>query len=172
MTTSNGSKGGTDRGVEDIEKYISELEYVKDEGIRKKLGVVVDSAVKKLLKNHEATKDEVPREIFVSLSNGGGRIDMTVWLFTKSLIVRIRNPIDKERIQYEMARFENAVDWIRINTRRFDLEQTHDDSEFDLEFSTMDGLSHELSASGDGCRKLMELYEKQFLPNFKMRTGD
>ena len=172
MTTPEGSKSVTDRGAEDIEKYISELEYVKDKGIRGKLGAVVDSAVKKLLRSHEAMKGEVPQEIFVSVSNGGGRIDFTVWLFTKSLIVQIRNPIDKERIQYEMARFEKAVDWIRINTRRFDLEQTHDDSEFDLEFSTMDGLSHELSASGAGCRKLMELYEKQFLPNFKMGTSE
>ena len=41
-----------------------------------------------------------------------------------------------------------------------------DDSQLGLEFTTIDGLSTELTATGEGCARLMEVYRDRFLANF------
>ena len=150
--------------IDDVTEYIAKLEYV-DASVREKLSGIVGTVFDCLLKN--SVPKEVPEEVFVSTSDSGGVLNVTVWLFTPRLVVQIRNPLDKDRIQYEMAPFKDAVDWIRLNARKFDLNNSSDDSELELEFTTADGLSQELSATGKGCDHLMRVYRDMFLANFK-----
>ena len=89
-----------------------------------------------------------------------------LWLFTPQLIVEIRNPLGQNRFQCEMARFKHAVDWIRLSARKYDFRDHTPESELDLEFTTTDGLSSALSATGEGCPELMRIYRKRFLTNF------
>ena len=66
-----------------------------------------------------------------------------------------------------MFRFIDAVDWIRLNARNYKFKEADkEDSELDLEFSTIDGVSSMLSANGSGCGRLMEIYKHRFLDNF------
>ena len=101
----------------------------------------------------------------------GGPDYTSVWLFTKNLVVEIRNPLNEGRIQYEIAPFRQAVDWIRLNARRYEFEEPTETSQLDLEFTTMDGLSAGLSATGQGCRHLMTIYRDRFLANFTGTRG-
>ena len=150
--------------IKSIPEYIAQLEYV-DASDREELAGIVDTVFDCLLKN--IFPKEVPEEVFVSITDSGGVINVTAWLFTPSLVVQIRNPLHKGRIQYEMAPLKDAVDWIRLNARKFDLNNSSDDSQLELEFTTSDGLSQELSATGKGCDHLMKVYRNIFLANFK-----
>ena len=110
---------------------------------------------------------EIPDRVFVSTSAFSGELKyLGVWLFTSNLYVEIRNPLDKDRIQFEMARFRSAVDWIRLNARNYDFKECSDVSELELEFTTTDGVSTVISATGEGCDHLMGLYKQTFLSNF------
>ena len=108
---------------------------------------------------------EPPEEAFVSTNLGDPKIP-SVWLFTKHLIVEIRGPLNQGRIQFDLARLYKAVDWIRLNARKYDFGKPADDSRLDLEFTTIDGLATELLATGEGCARLMEVYRDRFLENF------
>ena len=110
---------------------------------------------------------ETPEEAFVSTSlSDDAPIYRGIWLFTPKLVVEIRNPLNQDRIQYEIAPFKKAVDWIRLNARKYEFDNPTKDSQFDLEFTTKDGLSSELSAIGQGCQDLLRIYRERFLPNF------
>ena len=110
---------------------------------------------------------EQPQDIFVSNpQNGGGPTNISVWLFTQTCVVEIRNPHIDGRIQHDLAPFKDSVDWIRLDARRFKFGDPEPESELALEFTTADGLSGELLASGEGCSRLMEVYREKFLPNF------
>ena len=150
--------------INDVTEYVSQLEYV-DPSIREELSRVVGRVFDCLLKA-EVPK-EAPNEVFVSTTDSGGVLNLTAWLFTPQLVVQLRNPLDEDRIQYEVAPFKDAVDWIRLNARRFDLHSSNDDSELELEFTTTDGLSRELAATGKACEHLMSVYQSVFLPNFR-----
>ena len=127
--------------------------------IQEKLRAVITTVSKNL--------PEDPVEVFVStsLSQNGPTI-LSAWLFTERVLVEIRNPLSHERIQCELAPFKDAVDWIRLNARRYDFENTAPESELELEFTTKDGLTGLLSAAGQGCTHLMEIYRCRFLKNF------
>ena len=136
-----------------------ELSKDIDEPIRVKLQNVVDTVIKNL--------PETPEAFFVSTSTMPGEQSyLGVWLFTARLVVEIRNPLDKARVQYEMARLKDAVDWIRLNARNYKFQDHGPDSELELEFTTTDGLSSVLSANGAGCSELMNVYKCIFRPNF------
>ena len=136
-----------------------ELPSYIEKPIQEKLLKVIDTVCKHL--------PEQPCDVFVSTSpNGSGPNYPSVWLFTPHLLVEIRNPLNQNRIQCDMAEFKDAVDWIRLNARKYDFESLKNDSELDLEFTTRDGLTGELSASGEGCAHLMEIYKRRFLLNF------
>ena len=135
-------------------------EYI-DAPIREKLEKIKAKVIENLPDN------ESPNGIFVSTKSTQGSLSyLGIWLFTPRLVVEIRNPLSKARIQYEMARLRDAVDWIRLNARNYDFKDHRADSELDLEFTTEDGLSSVLSANGEGCPTLMEVYRDSFLPNF------
>ena len=110
---------------------------------------------------------EAPHEVFVSTSSEEESLNyLGVWLFTPRLVVEIRGPLRNARIHYEIARFRDAVDWIRVNARNYEFGKCDRGSELEVEFSTQDGLTSVLSANGEGCGRLMEVYENIFLPNF------
>ena len=109
---------------------------------------------------------EPPEEVFVSTNEGEPKVS-SVWLFTRQLIVEVRGPLKKERIQFEFARLYKAVDWVRLKARKYDFGHPEGDSLLELEFTTIDGLNSELSATGEGCTRLMEVYRKRVLGNFK-----
>ena len=138
----------------DIPKYISKP-------IREELQKVSTRVARNL------PKGETPGRVFVSTSLFSGELKfLSVWLFTSRLVVEIRNPLEKGRVQYEMARFKRAVDWIRLNAREYEFKDASEASELELEFTTVAGLSTVISATGEGCDFLMALYREQFLPNF------
>ena len=128
--------------------------------VREKLTKVIDTVSNNL--------PEQPCEVFVSTSaNGGGPNYPSIWLFTQHLLVEIRNPLNQDRVQFELFPFKDAVDWMRLNARKYDFKNPMRDSALDLEFTTKDGLTAELTATGEGCAHLMELYRRRFLLNFK-----
>jgi hypothetical protein len=132
--------------------------------VRHKLTEVMQTVIEKL--------PEKPDKAFVCTDRSvGARSYFCIWLFTQKLMVKIRNSLNQDRIQYEMYRFENAVDWIRLNARRYDFKKPMSDSQLDLEFTTTDGVSDELSATGEGCHYLMEIYHDRFLSNFVATRG-
>ena len=133
-------------------------EYI-EEPIRDELSKVVATVTANLPENLEET--------FVSTSfSQGERNYPSVWLFTSKLAVEIRYPLRQARIQYEMFRLKNSVDWIRLNARRYDFGDPAENSELDIEFTTIDSVSSILEATGDGCRHLMGVYKRWFSPNF------
>ena len=97
----------------------------------------------------------------------GGRAIANSWLFTKNLVVMIRDPRDEGRLQYDIAPFKHSVDWMRFNSRNYDFENAATESDLALEFTTKDGFSGELVASGEGCSHLFRIYRDWFLPNFE-----
>ena len=133
-----------------------------DESIRAKLLPVVNQV------NSILPDDEGPVEAFVSTTSTRGELNYDgVWIFTPKLIVEIRNPLRQARIQYEIARFTDSVDWIRLSAVNYEFgAPPTDESQLDLEFTTTDGLSKFLSANGKGCCHLMKLYNDRFLRNF------
>lgn len=138
-----------------------------EEPIRQKLCKTMDAVIATL------PEGEAPNEVFISTSSTqSSRRYLGVWLFTLNLAVEIRTPLDRDRIQFEMFRFRNAVDWIRLRARKYKFEDPQDDSELDLEFTTKEGVSSELSADGKGCRHLMDIYRSQFLENFTGTTDE
>ena len=137
----------------------------------------VDASNRQRLKEViEKVVEEVPEELeraFVSTdSSEGAQSYFSTWLFTPTLVVKIRNSFNQNRIQYEIARLEKSVDWIRLDARSFEFNDCPKDSDctedstLDLEFTTTDGLSSEISAAGKGCAELMEIYRDRFLRNF------
>ena len=71
-----------------------------------------------------------------------------------------------------MARLKGSIDWIRLDARDYGFGDSTKDSQLDLEFTTVDGLSKFLSANGEGCCHLMQLYNDRFLPNFTGTRDD
>ena len=109
---------------------------------------------------------EEPIEAYVSTELDEGTLTYpSLWLFTCRLLVEIRNPVFGGRIQFEVARLERAVDWIRLNARKYEFDEPEADSQLELEFTTIDGLSSALVATGKGCLELMNVYRNRFLPN-------
>ena len=130
-----------------------------DESIRERLHKVIVTVTEHL--------PEEPVEAFISTGLSQGQSNyLGVWLFTAKLAVEIRNPLNQRRIQYDMFSFANAIDWIRLNARNYAFGDPVENSQLDLEFSTVDAVSSVLSASGEGCRELMRIYKDRFLPNF------
>ena len=133
----------------------------------------IDGKVKEKIENvlplvcQNLPSDEQPEDIFVSNPpTGQGPSNISVWLFTPNLVVEIRNPHIDGRIQQDLSPFKDSVDWIRLDARRFKFNDPDPESELALEFTTTDGLSGELLASGEGCSRLMEIYRRRFLANF------
>ena len=141
---------------------VQELPAYIEAPIKAKLGHRIEAVCKSL------PDTETLDRIFVSTSSGeGGRPNYpSIWLFTQHLIVEIRNPLSSDRMQHELAPFFKAVDWIRLNARKYEFADPSDESQLELEFTTKDGYSGELSASGKACSDLIDVYRQRFLPNF------
>ena len=122
---------------------------------------------------------ETVQDTFVSTrSSQGSLVHSGVWLFSESLIVEIRDPMSN-KTQFEIGRIRNDVDWIRLTARNFDLaensgstESPGNRAELDLEFTTRNGLSCEITANGRGCSDLMRLYRKRFIDNWADELGN
>ena len=118
----------------------------------------------------EKVSDNLPEkaeEAFVSTSSSEGELKyLAVWLFTRRLLVEIRNPLSQKRIHFDLATLRESVDWIRLIATNYEFKEESKDSELILEFTTTDGLSSELSANGQGCTQLMSIYRERILPNF------
>ena len=129
--------------------------------IREKLGQVVEIVLKNIPEEEELL------DYFVSTPpSEGGADNFTVWLFTTQLVVEIRNPLMQGRIQHDLCPFAGLVDWMRLDARNFEFEGPNSDSSLTLQFTTRDGLSGELWATGLGCSRLVEIYRDRFLKNF------
>ena len=133
----------------------------------------IDSKVKEKIENvlqlvyQNLPSGEQPEDIFVSNPQSDeGPTNISVWLFAQDWMVEIRNPHIDGRIQHDLSPFRHSVDWIRLDARRFKFDAPEAASELALEFTTTDGLSGELLASGEGCSHLMEIYRSKFLTNF------
>ena len=134
------------------------LDYI-EAPIREKLQRVIATVSKNL--------PEQPDGVYCStISSEGGPTYPNVWLFTPNLVVEIRNPLSQDRIQHDLAPFAGTIDWIRLNARRYEFENATEDSQLELEFTATGGLAGTLSAAGQGCPHLMEVYHRRFLANF------
>ena len=102
----------------------------------------------------------------------GGSDIYTLWLFTENFVVKVRNPLDLDRIQHDMAYLAKNVDWVQLDARHFDFSTPTGDSHLELQFTTADGLSGELWGSGPGCARLMEIYKARFLANFYPQASE
>jgi hypothetical protein len=123
--------------------------------------------MQKVIATVSANLPEQLEEAFSSSVSGeGGPIYPAIWLFTQNLVVEIRNPLNRDRIQHDLAPFAGIVDWIRLNARKYDFGDPGEDSQLELEFTTTGGLAGTLLATGQGCPHLMEVYRRRFLTNF------
>lgn len=135
-----------------IPQYIAET-------IREKLSQVVCKV--------ENMLPEEMQEAFVCTRLSHGSLNYTdVWLFSQSLIVQIREPLSK-KVQFEVGRFGEVVDWVRLTARGYDFDtDAGDDAELELEFTTEDSFTGAISTNGKGCSELLRLYRKRFLRNW------
>ena len=133
-------------------------DYIKG-SVREKLDKVKDMVSKNL---HEDVVDVFPS----SRPGESGPEFIGLWLFTKTLVSEVRNPLRATQIQHDVARIAGLVDWLRLTARHYDFNDAEPQSELDLEFSTVDGLNGTLSATGPSCDLLMELYRRRFQANF------
>ena len=141
-------------------------DYIDDK-VKEKVNAVLKLVGQTLPSN------EKPEDIFVSNPLADeGPTNLSAWIFTRCYIVEIRNPHIDGRIQYDVAPLKDSVDWIRLDARRFKLHDPEPESQLALEFSTTDGFSGELLASGKGCSRLMEIYGQQLLKNFTRRPAE
>ena len=136
-----------------------------------KLPKYLDEAVQERLHNITANVVEIipekPVEVFVSTTSNQGQLNyLGIWLFTSNLAIEIRHPLSQHRIQFDIFRFKKAIDWIRLNARSYDFSDPVENSQLDLEFTTVDSASGVLSANGQGCRHLMQIYKNRFVTNF------
>ena len=129
--------------------------------IRERLEQVIGIVIKNIPEEEEIL------DCFVSTPPSEGGIDnFIVWLFTKQLVVEIRNPLAQGRIQHDLCPFAGIVDWMRLDARNFEFGVPNSDSSLALQFTTRDGASGELWATGPGCARLVEIYRDRFLTNF------
>ena len=134
------------------------------------IGCILRDRVGSLIPLIERTLPEGQSTVALFINNPrpeGGRSTSSCWLFTQSLVVRIRDPRDEGRLQHDIAPFKDSVDWVRLNSRYYEFEGSDSESDLVLEFTTKDGFSGELVASGEGCSHLFRIYKEQFLPNFE-----
>ena len=137
----------------------TELPDYIEGSVRKKLDRVIAIVNKNL---HEDVVDVFPS----NRPGESGPEFIGLWLFTKTLVSEVRNPLRATQIQHDVARIAGLVDWLRLTARHYDFNDAEPQSELDLEFSTADGLNGTLSATGPGCDLLMELYRRRFQVNF------
>jgi hypothetical protein len=145
--------------------------YIKGE-TRKKLSEVACKV--------EVLLPETVQETFVSTRfSQGSLVHSGVWLFSESLIVEIRDPMSSNKTQFEIGRIRKDVDWIRLTARNFNLGENPENAEnpgskaeLDLEFTTRNGLSYEITANGKGCSDLFRLYRERFISNWADEIGD
>ena len=137
----------------------AELPDYIEGSIRERLNRVIDMVSKNLL------EDVV--DVFPSNHRGeSGPEYIGLWLFTKTLVSEVRNPLRPAQIQHDMARFAGLVDWLRLTARHYEFKEAVPQSELELEFTTADGLNGSLSATGSSCDLLMDLYRCRFKANF------
>lgn len=136
-------------------------EYIEDHR-KSELRKIIDTIVETLPEKPKS--NDTP--FFSTDSNQESSSYFIIWLFTTTLAVQIRNSRKHYRVQYEIVRLKDAVDWIRLNAVEYDLVNPTVSSQLEIEFTTTDGATGELSATGERCRALMELYKTRFLPNF------
>ena len=125
----------------------------------------------------ECMRDNIPEpidDLFVSTPARllGGPDNYTLWLFTEQFVVKVRNALNLDRIQHDMAYLAKSVDWVQLDARNFDFIAPASESHLELQFTTADGLSGELWAAGPGCTRLMEIYRERFLKNFYPQTNE
>ena len=134
------------------------------------IGCVLRDRFQNLVAVVEKTLPENQSAVDVFVSNPraeGGRAIANSWVFTQNLVILIRDPRDERRLQYDMAPFKDSVDWMRFNVRNYEFGDAGPESDLVLEFTTKDGFSGELLASGEGCSHLLRIYRERFLPNFQ-----
>ena len=129
-----------------------------DEPIRDRLLRVVRLAVSNL--------PEDPVDLFVSTSSSDSGLSYDgVWVFTPKFVSQIRSPLSSGRVQHEVARLNGLVDWVRLTARNFEFEESRQESQLDLEFTTSDGFGGTLYGVGSRCDRLMKVYRERFLQN-------
>ena len=135
------------------------------------IGCVLRERVQSLVAVIEKTLPSGQSTVDIFVSNPrpeGGRAISSSWLFTQNFVVMIRDPRSDERLlQYDIAPFKDSVDWVRFNSRNYAFGDAVPESDLILEFTTKDGFSGELSASGEGCDHLFRIYRDRFLPNIE-----
>ena len=137
----------------------TELPDYIEGSVREKLDKIKDMVSKNL---HEDVVDVFPS----NRPGESGPEFIGLWLFTKTLVSEVRNPLRATQIQHDVARIAGLVDWLRLTARHYEFNGAVSQSELDLEFSTVDGLNGTLSATGQSCDLLMELYRRRFQANF------
>ena len=136
----------------------AELPDYIEGSVRERLDRIIDLVSKNL------QEDVV--EVFPSNRPGeSGPEFIGLWLFTKTLVAEVRNPLRPAQIQHDVARLAGLVDWLRLTGRHYEFSDPVSQSELDLEFSTSDGLNGILSASGPSCDLLMDIYRRRFQVN-------
>ena len=110
-------------------------------------------------------------DLFVSSRPGEtGPEYIAIWLFTENFMAEVRNPLRQAQLQHDVARLAGLVDWLRLTGRNYEFLEAEQNSELDLEFSTSDGLSGTLSATGTSCELLMDIYRRKFRDNLRSPT--
>lgn len=145
-------------------------EYLNRE-VRSAISGVIDNVVPLL-------PEQVVKAMFVCTKRrnpNDSRLEYPdVWLFLDDIIVQIYRPRE-ERLQFEFSRFKNQIDWIRLTAAEYNPARPDvisEESVLELDFTTKDGVSNDLSANGEGCPELLRMYREQFIPNWVDGEGE
>ena len=131
------------------------------ESIAEVLRLRISNASRLLPDNHKVSQCFVSRLV----APDGNLRYQSVWMFAGKIALEVRNPLETT-VLHDVVRIADAVDWVRLATRHYDFQETTDESYLELEFTTTDGYSGILYATGHGCRELMDLYRDQFVANY------
>ena len=95
----------------------------------------------------------------------------SVWMFAGKVVVEVKNPLETT-VLHDVVRIADAVDWVQLATRNYDFQEATNESYLELEFTTTDGYSGTLYATGQGCSELMDLYRNRFVTNYAALAPD
>ena len=139
-----------------------------------------DAEVKSLLGEHLPRLGKIISKLFPQLINEKFTLFLSVaskrtntpntvlWLLSDVALVAVTDPFREAFAYIEYIRYKERIDWLRLRAFDYDFDEGIPESELLLEFTTEDGYSEGISASGKGCDYLQEIWKQYFISNYQL----
>lgn len=139
-----------------------------------------DGEAKNLLEKHIPRQEKIISKLFPELkgvqitlflsvaSKRTNTPNTVLWLLSDVALVAVTEPFRETSSYIEYIRYKGRIDWLRLRAFDYDFDEVRPESELLLEFTTEDGYSEGISASGKGCDRLQEIWKKYFTSNYSL----